>query len=354
MSSRPVFSRVLAMALLLSWALAGLFLGPSVAQGQQGPAPAGQNPLPMVETTRAHDRVPEQELPGERFAVDVGLADPVRLFVPRDTDLMGEPRLLIHFHGPAFLPEDAASRSAASSVVVTVNVGHGSGAYDAAFDDPAVFDSVVAGVRRALGEAAGGPVTLGEITLSGFSAGHGAVRAILRSPAHFRAVDAVLLLDGLHTGYLPPRTVLDEGGRLDITNLESISRFARAAAEGNKRLLITHSEIFPGTFASTTETTDYLISRLGLSRKAVLRWGPVGLQQLSEVRCRGLEVEGYAGNSAPDHIDHLHGIARFLQRLDEMGSRGSGNVAECERVLGAVWFSRPSAPPRTPGGALSA
>jgi hypothetical protein len=181
-----------------------------------------------------------------------------------------------------------------------------------------------------LTDVAGGPGPLGDITLSGFSAGHGAVRAILRNPDHFEAVDAVLLLDGLHTGYIPPRTVLAEGGRLDVTKLESISRFARAAVKGEKRLLMTHSEIFPGTFASTTETTDHLIAGLGLSRKAVLRWGPVGMQQLSELRCSGLEVRGYAGNSAPDHIDHVHGIARFLQMLDVLALHGQGTGAVCE------------------------
>ena len=31
-------------------------------------------------------------------------------------------------------------------------------------------------------------------------------------------------------------------------------RFAGDAAAGKKRMLVTHSEVFPGTFASTTET----------------------------------------------------------------------------------------------------
>jgi hypothetical protein len=40
------------------------------------------------------------------------------------------------------------------------------------------------------------------ITLSGFSAGYGAVREILRSPEYFAQVNNVLLLDGMHAGYL--------------------------------------------------------------------------------------------------------------------------------------------------------
>ncbi len=151
----------------------------------------------------------------------------------------------------------------------------------------------------------------------GFSAGHGAIRAILREPRHFERVNAVLLLDGLHTSYLPERTVLADGGVLDPSNLASLADFARAAARGEKRFVVTHSEIFPGTFASTTETADWLLEELGLSRIAVLRWGPRGMQQLSETSKGRFEVLGFAGNSAPDHIDHLHGLPEFLSRTWE-------------------------------------
>ena len=78
---------------------------------------------------------------------------------------------------------------------------------------------------------------------------------------------------------------------------------------------MTHSEIFPGTFASTTETADYLLRELGLHRTPVLRWGPRGMQQLSEVRAGGFELLGFAGNSAPDHIDQFQGMPEFLARM---------------------------------------
>jgi hypothetical protein len=82
---------------------------------------------------------------------------------------------------------------------------------------------------------------------------------------------------------------------------------------GKKRLIITHSEIFPGTFASTTETTDFLLRELGLKRRAVLKWGPMRTQQLSEVRSGRFRLNGYAGNSAPDHVDELHSLAEYLK-----------------------------------------
>jgi len=158
-------------------------------------------------------------------------------------------------------------------------------------------------------------MAIGNITLTGFSAGHGAIRAILLEARHFDAVDAILLLDGMHTSYVPEGKVLADSGAIDTTNLAAFARFARAATRGEKRFLVTHSEIFPGTFASTTETADWIIRALDLKRKPVLNWGPRGLQQLSEVHVGHFEVMGFAGNSAPDHVDHLHAMPELLRRL---------------------------------------
>ena len=127
----------------------------------------------------------------------------------------------------------------------------------------------------------------------------------------------MLLLDGMHTSYVPDGIVLAAGGALDTTNLVAFADFARAAVRGDKRFLITHSEIFPGTFASTTETADWLLRTLGLRRTPVLRWGPHGMQQLSEVRAGRFELFGFAGNTGPDHIDHLHAMPEFLARVLE-------------------------------------
>ncbi|MCB9211836.1 MAG: hypothetical protein H6609_20935, partial [Ignavibacteriales bacterium] len=121
------------------------------------------------------------------------------------------------------------------------------------------------------------------------------------------------LLDGLHTDYIPERKTLAEGGKLNSNKLQDFLKFAEYAVEGKKRLLITHSEIFPGTYASTTETADWLLAKLSLSKQPVIKLGPVGMQQLSELSLNGLTILGFAGNSAPDHVDHYHGLPEFLK-----------------------------------------
>ncbi len=50
-------------------------------------------------------------------------------------------------------------------------------------------------------------------------------------------------------------------------------------------------------------------------RRVFLRWGPRGTQQLSEVRAGRFEIMGFAGNSAPDHVDLLHAMPELLSRL---------------------------------------
>ena len=283
----------------------------AVAQVPVPPA-ASQNPSPMVEATRAHERLTQKTLAGATRSFPGPAGRPVDLLVPDRARGRDEVGVVVHFHGAAWLPEQAVAMLDSPAVAAVVNLGAGSGAYHNGFADPAAFDSLLAGVTREVSAAMGHAARVGRVTLVGFSAGHGAVRAILREPRHFARVSAVLLLDGMHTSYVPDGTVLAAGGALDTTNLLAFANFARAAMRGEKRFVVTHSEIFPGTFASTTETADWLLRALGLRRTPVLRWGPRGMQQLSETRAGRFELLGFAGNSAPDHIDHLHALPELL------------------------------------------
>ena len=303
-------------ALVVLPSLAGGQVAPPLAP--PAPSAAAQNPSPMIESTRAHERLVQKALPGtvRTFAGPAG--KPVEVFVPERTASRAVFDLVVHFHGAAWIPEQAVVTLDRRTVAATVNLGTGSGAYDRGFTDPAVFDTLLAAVAREVAAATGQAARVDRITLVGFSAGHGAIRAILREPRHFEQVSAILLLDGMHTSYVPDGSLLATGGAIDTTNLVAFANFARAAIRGEKRFLVTHSEIFPGTFVSTTETADWLLHALGLQRNPVLRWGPRGMQQLSEVRAGRFEMLGFAGNSAPDHIDQFHSEPELLARLLKM------------------------------------
>jgi len=196
----------------------------------------------MVDFTRAHERLVKKTIEGQQFTV--GKAEV--LITPN----AGAADLLIHFHGSAWLPFQAALSTERPLVVAVFNIGQGGEIYDRAFSDPAAFDSLVDQIRSR--------IKINRVYLSGFSAGYGAVRAILRNRAD--RVDGILLIDGLHTGYVDDRKV-------DPVAMKPFLDFARSG----KRFVFSHSEIFPGTFASTTETSDYLIQQLGLKRTPVVR-----------------------------------------------------------------------------------
>lgn len=272
----------------------------------------------MVERGRRHDRIPPESVSGTILRFDVGLSKPVEVFIPERSNERAEDRtLLVHFFGASYIPMQAVVTNGGRYVLAVVNLGAGSSAYERPFSDSTVWSTLVQRVRNETAARTGGRVRINRVIVSAFSAGYGGVRALLRNDRIAAAIDGVILLDGFHTSYVPERTVLAEGGALDTTNLVPFLKYARRAAAGETRMLFTHSEIFPGTFASTTETTDWLIASLGLARKPVMEWGPGGMQQISEVKKGGLTILGFAGNAGPDHIDHLHGLGDFLRRLDQ-------------------------------------
>ncbi|MBM3783641.1 MAG: hypothetical protein FJW30_04730 [Acidobacteria bacterium] len=235
-----------------------------------------QNPSPMTETTRAHTRVALQAQPGRTHgrAVTFGRPKP-------------NSPVIVHFHGAEWLPRQAARAVHKNVTAVAIQLGSGSSVYETAFASRSDFEALLAEA-----EAANRPVTL-----SAFSAGYGAIRAILRhSPER---ISTVILVDALHAGH--------------ESKSEDLQPFVAFARRPDRRLLITHSEIFPGTYASTSETADWLAAQLGVPRKAVLKWGPHGMQQIAEARRGKFRILSFAGNSAPDHVDHFHAIETWFR-----------------------------------------
>lgn len=292
--------------------------------GQEAPQQQmDQFPSPMTDTIRAHERVEKKEVPGVSFAISDALSKPVDIYFTDQERERSRMDLLIHFHGASYVPKYAVYNSGHPLLVAVVNLGSGSGVYENAFRDESAFPRLIEMIRDSASRKASTQVEIPRVYLSSFSAGYGAVRAILRD--HQSRVDGIVLLDGLHTDYVPSGRVLSQGGTLNTEGLKGFLEYAKLAMDGKKRLVITHSEIFPGTYASTTETADYLIDSLHLQRHPVLKWGPVGMQMLSETHQNGLTILGFAGNSAPDHIDHFHGLPVFLKRVLENDPAGNGS-----------------------------
>jgi hypothetical protein len=278
------------------------------------------------------------EVKGRR--VDLKSLKGARLFMGPRVNRNRPVPLLIHFHGASWLVEQHVARYLPRAALITVNLGAGSSAYRKPFEQPETFQNLLTEASETLGCKRG----WASITLSGFSAGYGAVREILRRPEYFALVNNVLLLDGMHASYSPEGKLLADGGTIQASDIEVFVNFARAAVAGGrvassrggrgssprvskgvfskgvfnkddagrKTFVVTHSEIFPGAYASTTECADYLLTQLSLKRNPKLVKAPMGMQQLSAVDAGGFHLRGYAGNSAPDHIDFLHAMPAWF------------------------------------------
>lgn len=263
----------------------------------------------MVENTRPHPRIAQRELPGRR--VELKSLKGARLFIGLRVNSNRPMQLLIHFHGAPWLIEQHVANHLPKAALITVQLGAGSSVYRRPFEQPELFQTILREAADELHLQRGWST----ITLSGFSAGYGAVREILRQKENFALVNNVLLLDGLHTSYVPEGNTLANGGAIDPAGLDSFIAFAKEAVAGRKSFVFTHSEIFPGTYASTTECGDYLLSQLNLKQRPDLRQGPMGMQQLSAVDAGHFHMRGYAGNAAPDHVDHLQAMPSWFGLL---------------------------------------
>jgi hypothetical protein len=302
---RP-FAFIFAHSALIVLAMVVSTSGLAVAQ-------QSQNPSPMVEHTRAHLRLEKAEPEGTR----INIRDGVELFLSKSvTESDDVPRLLIHFHGGHWIPQIAAAAEAEATgfACLSVQAGSGSGAYARLFEADGTFRALVAEAEAEAEKAANRK--FGPVTVSGWSAGCGAIREILRDEANDALLEYVILLDGIHTSYTDGTPGPLES-KIETAKLAPFVRFARRAIAGHARMLVTHTTIFPGTFASTTETADWLLREIEVPREAVLRWGPMKTQQLSEARAGLFVLQGFAGNSAPDHVDLLHSLPEFLKRREE-------------------------------------
>ena len=210
----------------------------------------------MVEHLRDHPRLTKTSPSGRREKLSLG-----RLFIP---EKLAEEKsetpipLVIAFHCGDWIPELAVSGLSEPLPCITMQLGSGSSRYSKPFlDDPKLMEKLLEESEKRLGR----PVS--HLILVGWSAGYGSIRELIGDKSYEPKIKSILLLDGLHTGYVgrkpgPMESMLEEDP------LKPFLAFAQKALKGEKQFYYLHTEIFPGTFASTTETADWLIKHLDL------------------------------------------------------------------------------------------
>ena len=203
--------------------------------------------------------------------------------------------LVIHFHGREAARKQWV-RNNSQIVFVGIDLGIGSGAYLDRFADPSELPRLLDSIDQKIAEKTGRKnFRRGSLALMSWSAGYGAGMRILSTPWGRKNVDAVILLDGLHTSF--------EGTQLVTPKLEPFADFAQKAARGEKFMFVSHSSIIPPGYASTTATSNYLVWAVGgkplqTSKQPALPWG---LQQISSFKKGEFEMRGFQGNAKADH-----------------------------------------------------
>ncbi|WP_441289099.1 hypothetical protein ACSRUE_46045 [Sorangium sp. KYC3313] len=252
--------------------------------------------------------------------------------------------LLLHFHGNTQLVRESAEVAGLNAAVAVINLGIGSGAYEDFYATPGVYESLLADIDRALAQRGLPTPRLRRVALSSWSAGYGAVAKILELRRGAETLDAVLVTDGIHCGFVP-----EQPSGLNSLQLASFARAAQLAASEKLLFTITHSEIDPIAYASSTATASYLLDaaagrhverspasdapphlRLRAAEGAVSKKLEKQMIPTTEASVGELHVRGFRGNTPEHHMAHLLQMASTV--LPELVERWrDGGDASSER-----------------------
>lgn len=223
------------------------------------------------------------------------------------------PDVLVHFHGhPATVAREYLA-SGLEGVLIVVSRDGLSGVYAGPFEDGMLLDELLLkALDRLQAEGMTPPAgRWGQLSLSSFSAGFGAVRAVLRHPRLFDRIDALVLADTLYAGYEDSPA----GRVVNPANMADFRRFAEEAAAGRRTLILSHCYLEPGSYASTIETADDLIRHVGAERKTVRDLSAEPFEVVSRASKGRFEVHGCAGTDGEAHMQHLRNLRHWLLRL---------------------------------------
>jgi hypothetical protein len=250
---------------------------------------------------------PPAEPKGQRIALTDG-----RLFVPDGFQPGPEGiDLTLHLHGSASVAEKNFVAARRPGVLVTVVLPGLSSVYTERFKDPKGFQRILDEARSQLEKLGVDKPRWRRVTVSSFSAGYGGIREMLKDPAAYARIDALVLADSLYAGYVGSGAER----RVNSEQMDGFARFARAAVAGDKWFILSHCQLKPDGYASTADTADFLLTAVGGKREVVEETWAGSLKLQSRFRAKQFEVYGFAGDAGPDHMRHLHNLAAFWQRL---------------------------------------
>ncbi|TWT47632.1 hypothetical protein [Botrimarina hoheduenensis] len=235
-----------------------------------------------------------------------------RLFIPTGVTPRadGTVDLLVHFHGESQTVWNNAAYAKLNAAIVTVNYNGLSSAYSTPFAQASLFQTLLNSAASTLAAQPdfGVGTSWGQLAVSSFSAGYGAVRQILASPTYRNQIDSLLAADSLYA------TTASDGTALD-SQMAGYKAFADLAATGQKRFVFSHSQVPTYTYESTAETGDELLAHLGLATAPTSQTGLGDLRFYRTTSRQGFSLWGALGTSGDSHLSHLRYMGEWLDEL---------------------------------------
>ncbi len=208
--------------------------------------------------------------------------------------------VLLHFHGAEAIRKVVAPMGFDNLVIIALDAGEGSSRYSDAFYAARPLAKLLEEAGRPLR-----PARMRHLIVSSWSAGYGAVREILTFEP--KAPDALVLLDSVHASYE------DDGVRVQGEGVAPFLAFAKRARAAEVPMVLTHSDIRPPGYASTTEVADALLAGLEAQRRFAGLASHYGVETKSQFSDGLLQLRGYSGTNKPAHCAHLRMLADILR-----------------------------------------
>ena len=255
--------------------------------------------------------------------------------------------LLLHFHGNVKVVVESAVAAKLNAAVAVVNLGTGSARYQDFYAAPGMYEELLENITAAIGRRGLVEPRLRRVALSAWSAGYGAISTILMQRRGRDPLDALLVLDGIHTGYKDGRA-----GELVARRLAPFVEATHAAASEDLLFSITYSEIEPPGYAGSRTTAEHLMGvasshgevaevelsvpvyrKLPAMRGAVSKEDAKRLEPIDDRRVGSFHIRGFRGNTKGHHMAHLFQMgATVLPELARRWDSYSGYAGRADAV----------------------
>lgn len=220
--------------------------------------------------------------------------------------------LVLHFHGAQDIVFAAVQRRFPGAVAAAINLNGLSGAYQGFVGRDAhwMFVKLISELQQASGVS-----TFSSITISSFSAGYGAIRALLQDPRCVGMIDNVVLADTVYASFGDARNSLGSRPFPSIEQNKPFIDFAKLAVRGEKGMVITHCELEPETYSSTEEVGNLIRDAIAAPLVTVDESWTSGIVVKGKVRKGRFLSIATRGNQGSDHLAHLRALGTWYRLI---------------------------------------